>query len=155
MSHTSRIGSAIIFDSIALMININGMANKKVIPKAINFLYFPTRLKTATIIHKKIIEATAKTAPTENTSFALIKLLNSNKKGITKTLNDSKLTMIPLFPSMILGKDITHAKTMELTGISDHVNLPDIAILQIRHTIIPIKSVTENRIEIITFFVMS
>lgn len=47
-----------------------------------------------------------------------------------------------------------HAKTMELTGISDHVKLPDIAILQIRHTIIPIKGVTENRIEIITFFAM-
>lgn len=81
-------------------------------------------------------------------------LLNKNKYGIIKTLRDIKLTMIPFFPSMILGKDMTHAKTMELTGISDHVKLPDIAILQIRHTIIPIKSVTENTIEIITFFVM-
>ena len=65
-----------------------------------------------------------------------------------------KLTMIPFFPSMILGKAMTHAKTMELTGISDHVKLPDIATLQIRHTIIPVKSVPENKIEIITFFAM-
>lgn len=54
-----------------------------------------------------------------------------------KTLNDIKLTTTPLFPNIMLGKDITHAKTMELTGISDHVKLPDIAILQMRHTIIP------------------
>ena len=71
-----------------------------------------------------------------------------------KTLNDIKLTTTPLFPNTILGKDMTHAKTMELTGIGDHVKLPDIAILQIRHTMIPIKSVTENKMEIITFFVM-
>ena len=50
---------------------------------------------------------------------------------------------------MILGKDITHVKIIELTGISDHVKLPDIAILQIRHTIIPTRSVTEKRMEII------
>ena len=71
-----------------------------------------------------------------------------------KTLNDTKLTTTPLFPNIILGKDIAHAKTMELAGISDHVTLPAIAILQIRHTIIPIKCVTEKRIEIVTFFVM-
>ena len=58
---------------------INGMANKKITPKAINFLVFPIRFKTATIIHKKTIEATAITIPTENTSFAFIKLLNKNK----------------------------------------------------------------------------
>ena len=71
-----------------------------------------------------------------------------------KMLNDIKLSMMPLFPSMIPGKVITHAKAMELTGIGDHVKLPDIAMLQIRHTIIPTKSVTENKMEIITFFVM-
>lgn len=43
---------------------------------------------------------------------------------------------------------------MELIGISDHVKFPDIAILQIRHTIIPIKSVAENKSEITAFFVM-
>ena len=100
------------------------------------------------------MEVTAITTPSENISFAFIKLLNKNRYGIIKMLNDIKLMMIPLFPSMILGKDMTHAKTMELTGISDHVKLPDIAILHIRHTIIPIKSVTENKTEIITFFVM-
>lgn len=55
---------------------------------------------------------------------------------------------------MMPGKEITHAKTIELTGIKDHVKLPDIAISHIRHTIIPTKSVTEKRMEIITFFVM-
>lgn len=41
ISQISIIGSAIIFDNIILMININGIANKKIIPKAINFLVFP------------------------------------------------------------------------------------------------------------------
>ncbi len=62
--------------------------------------------------------------------------------------------MIPLFPSIMLGKDMTHAKTMELIGIRDHVKFPDIARLQIRHTIIPVKKVPEYKIEIITFFFM-
>ena len=71
-----------------------------------------------------------------------------------KTLNDMKLTTIPLFPNRILGKDTAHAKAMELTGISDHVKLPDIAISQMRHTMIPIKSVTENKTQRITFIVL-
>ena len=100
------------------------------------------------------MEIAATAAPTENISFTFIKLLNKNRYGIKKTLNDMKLTIIPLFPNMILGKDMTHAKTIELTGISDHVKSPDTAILQIRHTIIPIKSVAENKMEIITFFVI-
>lgn len=61
------------------MININGIANKKVIPIATNFLAFPIQAKTAIIIHKNIIETTAITAPIENTSFTFIKLLNRNK----------------------------------------------------------------------------
>ena len=73
---------------------------------------------------------------------------------MAKTLNDIKLTIIPPFPQIILGKDITHANTIELTGINDHVKLPDIAMLQIRHTIIPISSVAEKSFEIITFLVM-
>ena len=60
-----------------------------------------------------------------------------------KILNDSKLTRIPFFPNMIPGKDMIHAKIMELIGISAHVSLPEIARLQIRHTIIPVKSITE------------
>ena len=42
---------------------------------------------------------------------------------------------MPLFPKIIIGRDITHTNIIELTGISDHVKLPDIAILQIRHKI--------------------
>ena len=57
----------------------NGTANKKDIPSAINLLVFPTRLKIAASIHKKMIEVTATAAPTENTSFTFIKLLNKNK----------------------------------------------------------------------------
>ena len=90
-----------------------------------------------------MMEATATAAPTENTSSILMKLPNQDKYGKMKTLNDIKLTVIPLFPSMIPGKEMAHAKTMELAGTSDHVKLPEIARLQIRHTIIPTKSVTE------------
>lgn len=77
MSHTSKTGSSIIFDSITLTIIIKGIADKKVIPKATNFLL--KRLNTATIIHNNMIEAAAITAPTENTSFAFNKLPNKNK----------------------------------------------------------------------------
>lgn len=65
-----------------------------------------------------------------------------------------KLTIIPFFPNIMPGKNMIHAKAMETTGIGDHVKLPDIAILQIRHAIIPIRSVAENRMEITAFFVM-
>ena len=106
----SKIGSDIIFDSIMLMTNINGIANKKIIPKAIHFPVSPMRLKIATIIHRKTMEAIAITTPTETISFTFIKRLNKNKYGIIKTLNDIKLTMIPLFPSMILGNNMAHAK---------------------------------------------
>ncbi len=50
-----------------------------------------------------MIEAAAITTPTENISFAFIKLLNKNKYGIIKTLKEIKLAMIPLFPSMMPG----------------------------------------------------
>ena len=59
--------------------------------------------------------------------------------------------MILLFPNIMPGKNITHAKIIETTGIGDHVNLPDIAILQTKHTIIPVKSAAEKRIETIPF----
>ena len=75
----SKIGASIIFDSITLTMITNGIANKNVVPKAINFLVFPIRLKVAAIIHKKTIEVTATTVPTENTSFAFIRLPNKNK----------------------------------------------------------------------------
>ena len=104
---------------------INGMADKKVVPKAANFLSI--RLNTAIIIHKNTIETAAVTAPTEKTSFVFNKMPNKNKKGTIKTLNDTKLTINPLFPKIILGKDITHANIIELTGMNDHVKLPDIA----------------------------
>ena len=77
ISHTSKTGSSIIFDSIPLIVIIHGIVNKKVVPKATNFLLI--RLNTATIIHKNAIEATAIIAPTENTSFVLNKLPNKNK----------------------------------------------------------------------------
>ena len=62
-------------------------------------------------------------------------------------LRDIRLTRNPFFPETMTGKEITHAKTMELIGIIAHVKAPDIAILQMRHTIIAIMSVAEKRIE--------
>ncbi|MCI9077932.1 MAG: hypothetical protein HFH68_03260 [Lachnospiraceae bacterium] len=41
ISHISRKDVPIIFDNIALAINTNSIANKNVIPKAVNFLVFP------------------------------------------------------------------------------------------------------------------
>ena len=79
ISQISRIGSAIIFNSIILMISINGIANKNTIPKAINFLVFPIRLKTVAMIHRKMVEAIATATPIVNISFAFIKMLNKNK----------------------------------------------------------------------------
>ncbi len=69
-------------------------------------------------------------------------------------LKDARLTSMPFFPETMTGKEITHAKTMELIGISAHVKAPDIAILQIRHTIIAITSVAEKRMEKNVFFVI-
>lgn len=73
------IGSSIIIDKIILTININGMAIKKVIPKATSLLVFPIRLNTAAINHRNTIETTAIAAPRENTSFLFRKLLSKNK----------------------------------------------------------------------------
>ena len=142
------------FANITLIMNMNGIADKKAIPKAINFRVFPMRLKTANKSHKNRMETDAIALPIENMALVFSRRLNKYKYGMIKMLNDIKLKTIPFFPSRMPGKDMTHAKTMELTGMSDHVNLPDIARLQIMHTIIPVKSVIEKRIERITFFVM-
>ncbi|MCI9077933.1 MAG: hypothetical protein HFH68_03265 [Lachnospiraceae bacterium] len=61
-----------------------------------------------------------------------------------KILSDNKLAIIPFLPAIMPGKDTTHTKITELTGISDHVIFPDIAILQIKHTKIEIKSAMEK-----------
>lgn len=50
---------------------------------------------------------------------------------------------IPLFPDLIIGMNINHAKIIELIGYSDQVNFPDIVISQIVHTIIA----NNNKIE--------
>ena len=77
ISHTSRTGSSIIFDSTTLTMIIYGIVDKKVVPKATNFLSIC--LNTATIIHKNTLEASAIIAPTENTSSVFNKLPNKNK----------------------------------------------------------------------------
>lgn len=79
ISHISRKGVAIIFDSIALIISKKGIVNKNVVPKAADFLVFPMRLINTTITHKNKIEVIAITEPTENIAFTFNKLLNSNK----------------------------------------------------------------------------
>lgn len=47
-------------------------------------------------------------------------------------------TSTPLFPNNITGKDAIHVTKTELSTISDHVNVPEIAISHIQHTKIPI-----------------
>ena len=153
ISHISQIGSAIMLASAALIINKNGIANKKVIPKAISFRAFPMRIKIANIIHKNTMVMIAITAPMENTSFVFNIRLNTNKYGMVKILKDIKLTATPLFPNKISGKSKSQAYRTEQAGISDHVNWPDMAILQIKHTMIPRKSAAEKRMEIILCFV--
>ena len=71
-----------------------------------------------------------------------------------ETLSDIKLFTIPFLPNIMLGKDITHTNTIEVMEIRDHDRLPVMVISQITHTIIPIKSVIVNSVEITTFFAM-
>ena len=130
------------------------MANKKDAPNATYFLVFPMRVKAAAMIHKKTIAAAATAAPTEKTSFTSVKTPNKNRYGKIKKLSDSRLATSPIFPNTMLGKDMSQTKTMEQTGMSDHVKLSVIAKLQMRHTMIPIISIAENKIEKITFFAM-
>ncbi|MBD5556014.1 MAG: hypothetical protein HDQ95_11950 [Roseburia sp.] len=49
-----------------------------------------------------------------------------------KVLSDIKLPTIPFLPNMVLGKQIIHAKIIELNGMSDHDKRPDMAMSQIR-----------------------
>lgn len=69
-------------------------------------------------------------------------------------LNEIKLLTIPFFPNIMLGKDISHTKIIDIIGISDHDRLPDTAISQMVHTSIPIKRITENKTAIIIFLAM-
>lgn len=131
---------------------INGMANKKTIPVAVNLFVLPMYLKIAALIHKNIIEITDDAVPIENTSFTFSKLLSINKYGTMKILNDNKLTIIPFLPDTITGKNTTQAKTIERVVINDHVQLPDIAISQIRQIIIPARKTAEKIIGISIFF---
>lgn len=62
---------------------------------------------------------------------------------MTKTLREVRLMAMPFFPRIIPGKVTTHAKAIELSGISDQVRTPEIARSHIRHTAIPIKSAVE------------
>ena len=152
ISHISRRGSSIIPDSIVLIIIINGIADKKVIPKAIGFLAFPMMINTANISHRNTIEVADIGVPIENIFFIFIIILNKYRYGTVKILNDIKLNLIPFLPKIILGNVISHAITDELTGIGDHVSVPDIAKSQIRHTIIPVKSTAEKTADMIIFF---
>lgn len=99
-----------------MIIKINGMADKKVIPKATGFLAFPMILNTANISHKNITEAADTGAPIKNIFPTFIIILNKYRYGTVKTLNDIKLILIPFLPKIILGKIMTHAKTDEISA---------------------------------------
>lgn len=73
-------------------------------------------------------------------------LLITYRNGMIIILNDTKEQRIPLFPYFTSGTNTSHAKRHELIGYSDQVNVPDIAISQMEHTIIPSNSNTENEI---------
>ena len=111
-------------------------------PQATNFLAF-NRIKAAKASQRYTMLITAMTVPMENTAFTFTSLLNTYKYGMIKTLRAIRLAIIPLFPNIIVGKERTHAKIIELMGISDHVKLPDSAISQIRQTTTPMISVSE------------
>ena len=73
-------------------------------------------------------------------------LLIAYKNGMIKILNDTKEQHIPFFPYFISGTNINHARRLELIGYSDQVNIPDIAMSQIEHTITTSNNNTENDI---------
>lgn len=152
ISQIPKTGSFIIFDSVILTIKINGMANKKTIPVAVNLFVLPMYLKIAALIHKNIIEITDDAVPIENTSFTFSKLLSINKYGTIKTLNDNKPAIIPFLPDTATGKNTAQANAIERVVINDHVQLPDIAISQIRQIIIADRKTAEKTIGISIFF---
>ena len=73
-----------------------------------------------------------------NTSFTFIKILNIYINGTIVILIAIIATNIPFFPNKITGKDAIHVTNIELSTISDHVNVPEMAISHIQHTIMAI-----------------
>ncbi len=67
----------------------------------------------------------------------LIAKSSTYKNGIIKMLRDMIEPRIPFKPNLIEGKNIAQAKMQELIGISDHVNVPEIATSTIETAKIP------------------
>lgn len=85
-------------------------------------------------------------------AFVFTKSLNIYKYGKINILSEVKLQIIPFFPVAIIGININHEKTTDKRAISDHVNLPSIAISQIQGITAPIKKTAENINDKIRFF---
>lgn len=153
MSHTSMIGSEMNFDNAMFTSIMNGINDRKIIPRANNLRIFK-RLTIPNRIHRYTIEISDIIAPIEKTAFTFIKSLNMYKYGIVKILIAIKPPRNPFLPNIITGNDTIQANIIELIGIIDQVNLPDVAISQMAHTMNPINSVVEKMIEITTFFLM-
>ena len=80
-------------------------------------------------------------APMLNTSLTFIKILNMYINGKMRILMATIATKTPFFPNNITGKDAIHVIKIELSVISDHVRVPEIATSHIQHTRIPITMV--------------
>ena len=90
-------------------------------------------------------------APMLNTSLTFIKILNMYINGKMRILMATIATKTPFFPNNITGKDAIHVIKIELSVISDHVRVPEIATSHIQHTRIPIAMVIVYIIDIIVF----
>ncbi len=73
-------------------------------------------------------------APMLNTSLTFIKILNMYINGKMRILMATIATKTPFFPNNITGKDAIHVIKIELSVISDHVRVPEIATSHIQHT---------------------
>lgn len=78
-SHRSRMGVAIVFDRMMLMISVSGMSSRRVIPKVVNLFAFPMRVMTAAMSHRNRIEMAAMGAPMVNTALVVRRRLNKYK----------------------------------------------------------------------------
>jgi len=136
VSHISIIGSAIIFDKTKFIKTCTGITSNIDIAAAKSFLVLNI-LNITKIHHINAIPMTAILIPIGKIMLLVfMRLFKTYKKGIIKTLNAAIEQSVPFLLNFITGKNIIHANTEELIGKSDHVNVPEIAISQIAHTII-------------------
>ena len=74
----------------------------------------------------------------------------TNKNGTIRTLKIIKEALIPFMPYLIAGVNVNPAKTQALIGMSDHVNVPEIAISTIKHVIM-LRRINPKKITALIF----